>query len=283
MPKGSCLCGDITWEFDGPPSHLVNCHCSMCRKASGAGFVTYAVTAAASFRFTTGEDKIAHYQSSAGFNRGHCPRCGSVTPDISGDLAVLPAGSVEGDIDHELDCHMFVANKAPWIEITDTAPQFDAYPPEFGMEAVASESREPETAGAVGGSCLCGTVAYEFDPPGDRMVFCHCSRCRRSRGAAHSAQVFVAADRFRWLRGEDRIGRFKVPDATYYEPSFCRQCGSIAPRIWESGIAMMPAGSLDHDPETRAAAHIYVDSKAPWFTIGDEVPQFAEMPPEWRR
>ena len=52
------------------------------------------------------------------------------------------------------------------------------------------------------GSCLCGGVAFEA---GDSIELrnCHCSRCRKVRGAAFATNLFVPAAAFHWLRGED--------------------------------------------------------------------------------
>jgi hypothetical protein len=47
----------------------------------------------------------------------------------------------------------------------------------------------------------------------------------------------------------------------------------------ERNVASVPAGSLDSDPGITPNGHIFVDSKAPWFDISDDLPQFAEMPP----
>lgn len=44
-------------------------------------------------------------------------------------------------------------------------------------------------------------------------------------------------------------------------------------------FVLVPAGLLDTDPGARPEAHIHVASKAPWFTIADALPQFAELPP----
>ena len=277
MNGGSCLCGDITWEVDGEFTMLTSCHCSMCRKVHGAAFATYVGTPAENFRYTAGEDKIATYESSPGGHRPFCPRCGSVLAAVFDGFAFMAAGNVDGEIGHELDSHIFVASKAPWHEITDSAPQFDGYPPGYDKPGVDFPAREPEREGATGGSCLCGAVAYEFDGPVDRFILCHCSRCRRSRSAAHSAQVFLPAERFRWLRGEEDIRRYQYPGAGF-TPSFCSTCGSLMPRTTDSGLAIIPAGSLDQDPDGRPQMHIFVGSKAPWFEITDDLPQFREMP-----
>jgi hypothetical protein len=51
------------------------------------------------------------------------------------------------------------------------------------------------------------------------------------------------------------------------------------PRVsLERNVAVVPAGSLDTDPGIRAQAHIFVESKAAWDRITDQIPQFAGMP-----
>lgn len=279
MTKARCLCGDIRWELDGPLEMMSNCHCVMCRKAHGSAFATYIAGPIGGFRWTSGEDKVVRYQSSEHGNRGFCPRCGSVVASAFGDIAFMPAGCAEGDIDHALDSHIFVTSKAPWHEITDDAKQYEGYPPEYGIADTPFTQRAESSDAAVGGSCLCGKVQYEFTPPAVRMLNCHCSRCRYSRSAAHSTQVFLPADQFRWILGEDNRTTYKVPDAKFFAPTFCNDCGSLTPKVNDSGLVVIPAGTLDDDPGLRPEANIFVGSKAPWFSITDSLPQFDEMPP----
>ena len=281
MNKGACLCGDISWEIDGELTMMANCHCSMCRKVHGGAFGTYVGVEAESFRWTAGADHIQRYESSPDGHRPFCPRCGSLVVIEAPDRGqvFMPAGNLEGDLGRPLDSHIFVDSKAPWYEITDSAPQFSTYPPAWGAGAVEQPERPPATAGAIGGSCLCGAVAFEFDEALERMGSCHCSRCRRSRSSAHSVQLFVAEDQFRWVRGESEIRHFKVPEAKLFTTAFCGTCSSPMPLVFtDRGVAMVPAGALDQDPAIRPQAHIFVGSKAPWFEITDGLPQFEEMP-----
>jgi len=282
MNSGTCLCGDITWETDGALTMMTNCHCSICRKIHGSAYVTFVATDAANFRWTSGEDKIACYESSPGAKRPFCPRCGSSLAAIMGDMAFMPAGNLEGDIHKKPDSHIFVGSKAEWFEISDNIEQFAAYPPGYDVPTTERERPEPETDGAGSGSCECGKVRFEFDKPAMRMVTCHCSRCRRSRSAAFSVQAFVAIEKFRWLSGEDHVTRFKAPDSKYFVTTFCRDCASPVPGDFEDfGVYMLPAGSLDQDPQIRPIAHIYVGSKATWHDITDAIPQFDEMPADF--
>ena len=130
------------------------------------------------------------------------------------------------------------------------------------------------------GSCLCGAVAFEADEPRE-FRYCHCSRCRKSRGTAFAANMFVEPAAFRWLRGEDQVNKYRLPNTARYGNWFCRTCGSPVPReIPALNVMLVPAGSLDDDPGIRPVHHIFVAAKAPWDEIGGELPQYAEYPQE---
>ena len=109
---------------------------------------------------------------------------------------------------------------------------------------------------------------------------CHCSRCRKARSAAFAANLFVPARAFKWLRGEDIVIAYKLPNTQRFGNSFCRICGSPMPRaVPTRDLVLIPAGSLDDNPKIRTSSHIYVGSKAPWREITDTLPQFPEGPP----
>ncbi len=46
----------------------------------------------------------------------------------------------------------------------------------------------------------------------------------------------------------------------------------------DRSVVSLPLGALDTDPGIRPQMHVYVASKAPWYTISDDLPQFAEFP-----
>ena len=122
--------------------------------------------------------------------------------------------------------------------------------------------------GITEGSCLCGAVAYEVEGEPMLMQSCHCSRCRRARGAAHGTNIFFKSEQFRWTRGENLLDEYKLPEARFYTTSFCRQCGAAMPRISkERGVVVIPGGSLDTDPPMRPQWHIFTGSKAPYGLI----------------
>jgi hypothetical protein len=129
------------------------------------------------------------------------------------------------------------------------------------------------------GSCLCGAVAFEAGDPIE-LRNCHCSRCRKARGAAFAANLFVPTGAFRWLRGETLVTSYRLPSAQRFGNSFCSICGSPMPRaVGTRNVVLIPAGALDDDPKVRTSSHIYVGSKAIWHEITDDLPQHPEGPP----
>jgi len=280
--QGSCLCGTLRYEIDGPFSMMMNCHCSMCRKHHGAPFATFAAAPAEGFRWLSGENAVGVYSSSPQGKRYFCTVCGSVAPLLMPEagLAVVAAGTLEGDPGIRPQAHMFVGSKAPWYTIPDSLPQHEAYPPEFGDTPTVERPAVSAQPGKALGSCLCGDVAYEITGAPMLMYQCHCSRCRKGRSSAHGANLFYKHDAFRWIRGEEQVVDYQLPQALRFGVAFCRQCGGATPRVSAArGVVVVPAGPLDTDPGMKPMAHIFVASKAPWFEITDAVPQFSELPP----
>ena len=64
--RGSCLCGGVRFEIDGPLMRSSHCHCRQCQKGHGAPFRTRARVAAADFRFLAGEELVSFYESTPG-------------------------------------------------------------------------------------------------------------------------------------------------------------------------------------------------------------------------
>src|SRR5690606_14686972 len=135
--QGSCLCGTLRYEVDGPFTAMLNCHCSMCRKRHGAPFVTIAVAKLAAFRWLEGEGSLGRYTSSPNREWSFCTTCGATAPLLipQAGIALVPAGALDGDPGIRVQAHMFVGSKAPWHTISDSLPQHEAFPPEFGAAA----------------------------------------------------------------------------------------------------------------------------------------------------
>ena len=66
MPGGSCLCGGVRYEVNGPLKAMAYCHCVQCRKASGADFATNASVATEDFKLLSGAELLSEFESSPG-------------------------------------------------------------------------------------------------------------------------------------------------------------------------------------------------------------------------
>ena len=281
MSEGSCVCKTVRWRAQAKLDAVTHCHCSMCRKAHGAPFASYTGVPASRFEWLAGEGAIARHESSPGMERTFCRVCGSVAPYPFGDDRMgIPAGGVDtGAADLEVSAHIFVASKASWHRIDDGLPQYDTWPPGVGGAVVERSDPPDAPSGAVSGSCLCASVAFEVKPDWIAIHHCHCSRCRRARAAAHTTNGFTATQNLVFTRGEGNIESYKLPSARFFRHNFCRTCGSGMPRRDpERGFAVIPFGALDGDPGRGADDHIFASDRAPWYAIADDLPQFEQAP-----
>jgi hypothetical protein len=101
--------------------------------------------------------------------------------------------------------------------------------------------------------------------------------CRKMHGAAFGTYARVVEGGFHWLRGEDHVQFYRSSE--HVLRSFCRHCGSTLQMIFEresGAIIDIALGTVDGDPEIRPKSHIFVGSKAPWYTITDDLPQHEE-------
>ncbi len=279
--RGACLCGAVSFVVEPPFHWLAHCHCSMCRKHHGTLFGTGLGVERSKFRWLSGADDIVHYRSTDSFERAFCRRCGSKVPSDSHlpDVMLVPAGTLDGDFGMKPRAHIFVGSKSPLMTINDRLTQFEAYPPGVDLPVIARPAVRSRP-GTVVGSCLCGDVGFEVSGELNRVVHCHCSLCRRSRGTAFSSTLFTAPERFRWTRGKQRVRAYRLPPPRTYEADFCERCGSVVPTVVpDFGLALLPAGAIDTPLAPLPGVHIYVGSKAAWHEITDSAPQFDEMPP----
>ena len=115
---GSCLCGGVRYAIEGDVLYTSHCHCTMCQKAHGAAFATYATVHAEQHRFVAGDALIQRYASSPSVTRSFCGHCGS--PLLWADRERFPAyvsfplGNLETPIAIEKHRHIFLDTKAPW-------------------------------------------------------------------------------------------------------------------------------------------------------------------------
>jgi hypothetical protein len=124
------------------------------------------------------------------------------------------------------------------------------------------------------GKCECGAVRYSVADEFLHASNCHCSRCRAATGSAFKPFAGIEREKLQITNGAD--GLLIVGEETLNDTR-CARCGSLLFSVVRDGAFVHVAlGSLVDAPSMRPTKHIFVGSKAPWFEITDDLPQFEE-------
>jgi len=124
------------------------------------------------------------------------------------------------------------------------------------------------------GHCECGQVSYEIDSEINDFSHCHCSQCRRLHGAPYVTFAGVARDGFRFVSGESGVKVYASSEKN--DRYFCGECGSqiYVDAKEEPEVLYVCMGTVDGNPPRPPGYHAYVGSKAEWYEIGDDLPQY---------
>ena len=128
--EGGCLCGAIRYRISAEPTAVMHCHCSNCRKASGAAVLTWLTVGAEHLEWLQDEPQRYAYDSehySGGVARLFCGTCGSQLgwssdADSTADLTV---GSLDDPNVVHPAYHVFIRSKVHWLELDDDLPRYE--------------------------------------------------------------------------------------------------------------------------------------------------------------
>jgi len=130
--KGSCFCEQIQFELSGALPDLYQCHCSECRKTTGASANAGLLLSENQFRWISGEDHIKVFTKKSGYSVNFCSTCGSPVPNptsIKADLLWIPAGLLNNPpASMKVSHHLCVNSKASWDMIAGSAKQYADLP-----------------------------------------------------------------------------------------------------------------------------------------------------------
>jgi hypothetical protein len=124
---GGCLCGAVRYEITGAVSNPCFCHCTTCRRATGAPMVPWGTFAREAVRIVHG--RLSEFRSSGQVARGFCAHCGT--------SLTYRHEARAGEIDVTLSTlddptllaprmHVWVKDRLPWVAIGDDLPQLPA-------------------------------------------------------------------------------------------------------------------------------------------------------------
>ena len=129
---GSCLCGSVKYEIEGSPQRFYHCHCQRCRKLTGTGHASNLFVETPAIQWLQGEDLLRTYKvpEAERFHNRFCSNCGSPMPRYipQRGFAVVPAGSLDSELDLKPQSRIFVGSAASWSCRDKDLPEFHEYP-----------------------------------------------------------------------------------------------------------------------------------------------------------
>ena len=118
---GSCNCGGVRFEIDGPLGHASYCHCTRCQRRTGTAASPQVRVAASAFRLLSGEELVREWAPADGWPKCFCATCGSAlwSHDPSGEIMGVRLGLLDDDPGVRPEFRQFVAYAAAWEPIPD--------------------------------------------------------------------------------------------------------------------------------------------------------------------
>lgn len=130
--KGSCLCGEVSYQFAGPAKVFQYCHCRRCQKITGSAHASNIIIDPKNFEWLTGEEQVGRYElpDAKYFASSFCKKCGSSLPWLaqSGTAHIVPAGTLDDDPLVKPIHNIYYSNKACWYEDANSLVKYDELP-----------------------------------------------------------------------------------------------------------------------------------------------------------
>jgi len=128
--QGKCLCGGVQFEVRDPPRKLYQCHCSLCRKQSGAASNAAFIVRSEQLTWLTGQELVSSHVKPTGFRSDFCRICGSPVPNPlrSTSFVWVPVGLFDEPTALSIAMHLFVGSKASWEPTPTTGTLHEEMP-----------------------------------------------------------------------------------------------------------------------------------------------------------
>lgn len=128
--EGGCQCGSVRYAIAGAPLMTALCHCTTCRRATGAPAVAWAMFKEEQVSFAG--RRPAEYASSPEAKRGFCAACGtpiSFTASYIPGLVDIAIGSLDRPEALAPALHYWDSKRLPWMTFADDLPKYPEFPP----------------------------------------------------------------------------------------------------------------------------------------------------------
>ena len=130
--SGSCLCGEVSYQYTGDVKVFQYCHCSRCKKFTGSAHASNIIIDPKNFQWLSGENSVGRFElpDVNHFATSFCKNCGSSLPwqTKSGTAVVIPAGTLDDDPKIKPIHNIFYKNRAAWYEEVGDLKKYDEFP-----------------------------------------------------------------------------------------------------------------------------------------------------------
>lgn len=134
--SGACFCRAVEFEVELPTLFCGHCHCTMCRRIHGAGYVTWTAVPPERLHWVRGQSKLERFRSSDHGTRSFCSECGSTLFCESThhpDRIDIVLANLEGPIDKAPQVHVYFDSRVDWVSVEDGLPRLGG---ESGLEPI---------------------------------------------------------------------------------------------------------------------------------------------------
>lgn len=128
--NGQCSCGAVRFKFETEELKAYQCHCSVCRKATGSAYSTTLMAPESGFHWASGKDSISSYSKKNGYKINFCSICGSPIPNKFRNFPLysVPVGSIDNENNINVVVQIFLGSKAKWEKNELDGEQFSEMP-----------------------------------------------------------------------------------------------------------------------------------------------------------
>ena len=128
--NGQCSCGTVRFMFETEELKAYQCHCSVCRKATGSAYSTTLMAPENRFSWVSGKDSVSSYSKENGYKINFCSKCGSPVPNIFRNFPLysVPVGNIDNENNINVVVQIFLGSKAKWDKNELDGEQFSEIP-----------------------------------------------------------------------------------------------------------------------------------------------------------
>ncbi len=131
MYEGGCFCGPLRFRAEVRPIDTGYCHCTVCRRTTGAPVLAWASFTVDGFAYTKGRATV--YDSSSWGHREFCNHCGTQICYRKTEAATtvdVNVGCMDDPSAFPPEYHIYANDQIPWFDTADDLPRYAGSEPD---------------------------------------------------------------------------------------------------------------------------------------------------------